>query len=191
MRASAMIASFGVLMTATPALAEPPTAQLLVAGTQGQWRGELQYRDYQSNQWMGLPVEVAVVAQPDHVTTVRTARFDDGPKTGIVTITTVSLIDPTVATENYASFRAGRAVDTGSAHIDRVEAGTDLDHWTIVTTEKRIDGNSMAQVRETTTRDGDQLMTLKEVNPDDDGKDIWLPRNRTVLTRVTGAATAR
>jgi hypothetical protein len=57
-------------------------------------------------------------------------------------------------------------------------------HWTIVTRENRIDGNSMAEVRETTTRDGAQMVTLKEVNPLDDGKDEWLPRNRTVLTFV-------
>ena len=175
---------FVLLLLALAAPTEAPTAATLIAGTAGQWRGELQYRDYQSNRWEGLPVEVQVVAQPDGVTTVRTARFDDGPKTGFVTITTVSLIDPKAATDAYASFRKGRAVDTGTAHIDRVAPGADATHWTIVTTERRIDGNSLAPVRETTTRDGDTLTTLKEVNPEDDGVDTWLPRNRTVLTRV-------
>ena len=168
---------------ATPALAETPKAEALIAATQGAWRGELQYRDYQSNQWMGLPVQVDIVAQPDGVTTVRTARYDDGPKTGIVTITGVSLIDPKTGTESYASLRKGRPVDIGSAAITSV-TGTDTAHWIIVTTEKRIDGDSPAQVRETTTRDGDSLTTLKEVNPEGDGKDVWLPRNRTVLTRI-------
>ena len=178
----------GLATIATPALAEPASPQTLVAGTAGTWRGELQYRDYQSNQWMGLPMDVDVVAQPDQVTTIRTARYDDGPKTGIVTITGVSIIDPTTATESYASFRKNRAMDTGTAHIDRVDVGSDAIHWTIVTTEKRIDGDSPAQVRETTTRDGDTLTTLKEVNPDNDGADIWLPRNRTVLKRVATSA---
>ena len=49
--------------------------------------------------------------------------------------------------------------------------------------ETRKDGDSLAQVRETTTRDGASMVTLKEVNPLDDGKDEWLPRNRTVLMR--------
>jgi len=186
-----MILSLSLATMATPALADAPTPQALIAATQGQWRGELQYRDYQSNRWMGLPVDVEIVAQPDQVTTVRTARYNDGPKTGIVTITSVSLIDPQAETESYAGFRKGRPVDTGSAHIDRVDAGPDAAHWTIVTTEKRIDGNSPAQVRETTTRDGDQLTTLKEVNPDGDGKDVWLPRNRTVLTRIPAGPAAR
>lgn len=170
-------------LVATPALAETPKAEALIAATQGQWRGELQYRDYQSNQWMGLPVEVAIVAQPDGVTTVRTARYDDGPQTGIVTITSVTLIDPKAASESYASFRKGRPVDTGSATITAV-SGSDTMHWTIVTSDKRTDGDALAQVRETTTRDGDTLTTLKEVNPDGDGIDTWLPRNRTVLTRL-------
>lgn len=171
------------LSSVVPA-AELPTAAVLVAGTQGEWRGELQYRDYQSNRWQGLPVEIEIRTQPDVVTVVRTAKFDDGPKTGIVTITTVSLIDPVAATDSYASFRKGRPVDTGTARIDRVTPGADATHWTIVTSEKRIDGNTMAQVRETTTRDGDRLTTLKEVNPEGDSDDTWLPRNRTVLTRV-------
>ena len=181
MRATNLL--FAVALVAAPALAETPNAETLIAGTQGQWRGALQYRDYQSNKWMGLPVEVTVVAQPDGVTTIRTARYDDGPKTGIVTITTVSLIDPKAATESYASFRKGRAVDTGSAVITAVTA-SDATHWTIVTTEKRTDGNGPAQVRETMTRDGATLTTLKEVDPENDGTVGWLPRNRTVLTRV-------
>lgn len=174
-----------LLGIATPSVAPnpAPTPQSLIAGTHGQWRGELQYRDYQSNRWEGLPVEVTIVAQPDEVTTVRTARYDDGPKTGFVTITSVSMIDAAAATERYASFRKGRAVDTGAAHIDRVVPGADPDHWTIVTTEKRVDGDTMAIVRETTTRDGARLTTLKEVNPEGDGADAWLPRNRTVLTQ--------
>jgi hypothetical protein len=54
----------------------------------------------------------------------------------------------------------------------------------MVTTERRGDGNDMAQVRETTTRAGDTMTTLKEVNPDGDKKEVWLPRNRSVLRRI-------
>ena len=189
MQIASMIVALSLASATASASDEPATPQALLAGTAGKWHGELQYRDYQSNQWMGLPMEVDVVAQPDQVTTIRTARYDDGPKTGIVTITGVSIIDPKTATESYASFRKSRPMDTGIAHIDRVDIGSDAVHWTIVTTEKRVDGDSPAQVRETTTRNGDTLTTLKEVNPDKDGADTWLPRNRTVLTRVLPGAT--
>ena len=183
----AMLASALILIaTAEVGAAEAPplTPAALLVGTAGQWQGELQYRDYQSNQWQGLPMKVAIVAQPDGVTLVRTASYDDGPQTGIVYITTVSQLDPAGAKQTYAQFRKGRAVDSGTAQLALATPPRDGTHWTIATRENRIDGNSMAEVRETTTRDGAQMVTLKEVNPLDDGKDEWLPRNRTVLTLV-------
>lgn len=63
--------------------------------------GELQYRDYQSKKWEGLPVNVKVKVQShdDGVTVVRTAAFDDGPKTGRVYITTITQLDPATGRE--------------------------------------------------------------------------------------------
>lgn len=183
-------AILGLGLAAAPA-PEAPVAETLVAGTQGVWRGELQYRDYQSNQWVGLPVTVEIAAQRDGVTTVRTASYDDGPEAGIVTITTVSLIDAKTASESYAGFRKGHPVDTGTAHIDRVEPGADARQRTIVTSARRIDGNALADIRETTTRDGDRLTTLKEVRPDGAATDGWQPRNRTVLNLITATPAAR
>ena len=174
-------------LVATPALsASTPTdgAAALLAQTAGRWQGELAYRDYQSNSWQALPVTVTIAAQPDQVTTIRTAQFDDGPKTGIVTITTVTMVDPVAATVAYASFRRSRAPDSGRAKIVSVVPGVDAVHWTMVTTERRGDGNDVAQIRETTTRAGDTMTTLKEVNPDGDKKEVWLPRNRSVLRRI-------
>ena len=156
----------------------------LLAATTGQWQGELQYRDYQSNQWQGLPVKVTITAQADGVTIIRTAAFDDGPKTGTVWITTLLQIDPVARSVSYATARRGRAFERGIAQLSQPQPARDATHWVLVETEQRIDGNSQAQVRETTTRDGDSMMTLKEVNPLDDGKDEWLPRNRTVLKLV-------
>ncbi len=163
-----------------------PTAADALAATQGRWTGELQYRDYQSDTWQGLPMTVTIMAQPDGVATVRTAQFDDGPQTGIVTITSVTMVDAAAATASYAFFRKGRATDVGSAAIVRFQPGTDANHWTLITTETRPDGDSVAQVRETTIRAGSSMTTLKEVNPVGDGVDNWLPRNRTVLVVATG-----
>ena len=47
-----------------------------------------------------------------------------------------------------------------------------------------MDDDRPALIRETTTRDGDRLVTLKEVDFTDDAADEWLQRNRTVLERV-------
>lgn len=159
-----------------------PLSQVLAA-TAGSWTGKLQYRDYGTNQWEGLPVKVRIAAQPDGVTLVRSAAFDDGPKVGTVWITTISQFDPARGSEAYASFRKGRELDTGTRTVAFAAPPRDQTHWTLITLETRTDGDSQAQVRETTTRDGASMITLKEVNPLDDGKDEWLPRNRTVLMR--------
>jgi hypothetical protein len=68
----------------------------------GQWQGKLEYRDYQADRWFGLPVKVAVRDGGDNVTLIRVADFDDGPTTGNVRITTVSILDG--ATETSAAF---------------------------------------------------------------------------------------
>ena len=161
--------------------ADPLAAAL--ATTAGTWSGQLQYRDYQTNKWEGLPVKVRIAVQGDGVTLIRSAAFDDGPQTGIVWITTITQFNPARGSETYAMFRKGRALDTGTRTVALAQPPRDSAHWTIVTMETRKDGDSLAQVRETTTRNGASMVTLKEVNPLDDGKDEWLPRNRTVLKR--------
>jgi len=178
------------VFVSAPVLASPTTdadaAAVALAGTSGDWRGELQYRDYQSERWQGLPMTVTVAAQPDGVTTVRTAQYDDGPQTGIVTITTVTQIDSAASTASYAIFRKQRATDTGLSRVTAFTRGADSEHWTLVTIEARKDGNQMAQVRETTTRAGPEVIIQKDVNPDNDGRDEWLPRNRSLLTVNSG-----
>jgi hypothetical protein len=172
---------------ATAAVAGPPAALSVgsvLNATAGNWTGELQYRDYQSNKWEGLPVKVKIAVQPDGVTMIRTAEFDDGPQTGLVWITTVTQLDSAERNQSYVSFRKGRAVDTGTVTLTMPIPPRDADHWTLVAVETRKDGDSMAEVRETTTRDGDAMVTLKEVNPLNDGKDEWLPRNRLILKRA-------
>ena len=134
----------------------------------------MQYRDYQSNKWEGSPVKVSIVAQGDGVSLVRTAAFDDGPKTGTVWITTLLQIDPVTRTITNATARAGRPMESGSAQFAQPSPAKDTTHWVLVETGLRRDGNGM--------------VTLKEVNPVDDGKDDWLPRNRTVLKLVKPVA---
>lgn len=175
--------AFCLALLAVPAIAQttPPTAADALAATAGSWTGQLQYRDYQSNSWEGLPMRVAIVAQPDGVTTVRTTQYDDGPA-GIVTITSVTMVDVAAASITNATFRKGRAAELGSESIATFIPGRDLQHWTLITTRTANDGDGIADIRETATRDGASMTTLKEVNPQGDGTEEWLPRNRTMLT---------
>jgi len=181
-----MIALLLAAALAVQAPAPLTVAPLTVAGARqslvGEWRGKLEYRDYQADKWFGLPVKVSVRDGGDGVTLIRIADFDDGPKTGIVRITTVSLLDG--ASETTATFRKGRKPELGTAALTLGGASKDATHWTLVETETATDDDRPATIRLTTVRDGGKLVTLKEVDFTDDTEAEWLVRNRTTLERV-------
>ncbi|MBS0255918.1 MAG: hypothetical protein JSS36_12120 [Proteobacteria bacterium] len=180
--------SLALALLAAAATPAPGTAIApLLAGTAGQWCGRLEYRDYQSDRWEGLPMATAITAQPDGVTMVRLSAFDDGPKVGLVWITGLEQFDPASGKLSYASARKGKAFATGSQQLDP-GALTDATHWQLIASEREIDGNAPALIRQTITRDGDRLTTLKEVADPAAATPAWKPRNRTVLMRYAGAA---
>lgn len=161
---------------------DPVTLASVRAGTAGNWKGQLEYRDYQADRWFGLPVQVRIEIMRDGLTLIRHADFDDGPKTGIVTITTAALLDPATGREQSVSFRKGRdaELDTATMRLTRAEAA---DRWTIEQVQDGRDDDRPARIRETTKRDGATMVTLKEVDFLDDQTETWLTRNRTTLTR--------
>lgn len=81
------------------------TPQQALLSLQGEWTGALEYRDYQSDQWFGLPVSRTVTLLEDKATVLETSRYDDGPKTGIVYIYSLSAFEPDGKTLASASFR--------------------------------------------------------------------------------------
>ena len=178
-----------LLAALAPAPAAPLTLEAARASTLARWQGQLEYRDYQADKWFGLPVTVAITDGGDGVTQLRTADFDDGPQnlpskaSGIVRITSVSLLDPVKATEYSTSFRKARVPDLQTASL-ALTAARDPRHWTLVETITGTDDNRPAALRLTTVRDGDTMVTLKEVDFTDDAKVEWLARNRTTLKRV-------
>ena len=162
------------------AAAQPLTPADARSSLVGKWSGKLEYRDYQADKWFGLPVLVEVRDGGDGVTLIRTADYDDGPKTGNVRITTVSMIAADGAHESSATFRKGRDVELQTAALALSNA-RDAEHWTLVETISGTDDDRPATIRLTTTRDGASLVTLKEVDFTDDAKSEWLARNRTTL----------
>jgi hypothetical protein len=165
---------------AAPAPAAPDGVAAARQSLVGQWQGKLEYRDYQADRWFGLPLKLAVRDGGDGVTLIRVADFDDGPKTGNVRITTVSMLDG--AQEISASFRKGRKVDVTTATLSATVQ--DPTHWTLVETAAGTDDDRPATLRTTTTRTGNDLVALKEVDFTDDQAEAWLTRNRTTLKRV-------
>lgn len=171
---------------AVPAAAQEAPALTIAearASTAGAWEGQLQYLDYSSGKWEGIPVTVTVTLEGDRNTLTRRSVFDDGPRVGNVFITGMSMLGADGVTEYNSGFRAGRTPWLEAATLT-LAAATDASHWTIIAVREAEDDNRPARIRETTTRDGASLVTLKEVDFLDDAGEEWFSRNRTVLTQA-------
>lgn len=160
--------------------AETLSPQALESGLVGRWSGALEYRDYQSNRSFKLPVGTVISIGPDAATLTRLSSFDDGPQTGLVHITTVSLFDKAGSSITSAMFRRGRAVETWT-EAARVSAYQNALDWTLVYERRGQDDSKPADIRITQTRRGAELTALKEVRPVDAPDSAYVFRNQTVL----------
>jgi hypothetical protein len=166
-----------------PAYAAPVDVAAARQSMVGQWEGTLEYRDYTADQWFGIPVKTAIEDQGDGATIIRKSDFDDGPKIGIIRITSVELYDPEKATVTTGTFRKGRAAELSTLSVRISGTPSDATHWTMIEETDATDDNRPARLRLTTVRNGDSVETMKEVDFLDDKTEEWLKRNRTRLTR--------
>ncbi len=177
-----LVLAAALALTATTVSAQTQASAVeLRAGLVGAWEGALGYRDYQSNELFELPVQTWIDAVADGKTLVQRSVFDDGPS-GAVWITTTSLHDPVADTVTAASFRAGRAPELITDTV-RVTDYRDATHWTLVYSRTGEDDDAPVDIRLTETRDGDALLSVKEVRPVGAGDDAWRFRNQTRLNR--------
>ena len=180
------IAPFLILANATPAVSQPTSVDVAAARASlaGKWEGSLEYLDYGANKWFGIPVKTLIEDQGDGVTMIRKSDFDDGPKVGNVRITSVELYDPAAATFTTGTFRKGRNVEVNSYKVRMEGVAKDATHWMMVEESQGKDDSRPATLRVTTTRDGDKIEAVKQVDFQDDDKVEWITRNRTKMTRV-------
>lgn len=183
--AAALIAA-ATLAQPTAAQEEAPAVSLAQAraSTAGAWQGELQYLDYQSGEWQGIPVAVTVTVEGDGNTISRRAEFDDGPRVGMVYITSLAMLGPDGTTEYSTAFRSGRTPELSTSTLT-LSTAADTEHWMMLAMREGEDDDRPARIRETTTRDGASLVTLKEVDFLDDEGEQWFSRNRTLLEQAT------
>ncbi len=176
------------LLSTTPVLANSEKAPIDISiarkAMAAPWEGKLEYLDYSSKKWFGIPVKINIEDQGDGVTLTRKADFDDGPTVGNVRITSVEIYDPAKKTITIGSFRKGRTPELMVYDARFSVPPVDATHWTIVEELNAKDANRPARLRLTTVRDGDTLQTLKEVDFQDDDKIEWMQRNRTTLRLV-------
>ena len=173
------------LGASTTLLAEPLAAQNRMpaftpteafTSLEGEWTGELTYRDYQSNKLESIPVDVAMETLPDGETMVQRYTYTDPGFQVYIT----SLIAVKDGLLTGATARAGRAFETYKKDI-ALSANTSKTDWTAVLTSEATDGDRPARVRETMVRDAGSLKVLKEVDFLDDDKDEWMLRNEITL----------
>ena len=148
----------------------------------GKWTGKLGYRDYKTNQLFELDMKTETRAVPDGVTFIRTSSFDDGPKVGLVWITSVSLYDPVKNRVTTATVRKGRPIEAETETVTMLKF-TNPQHWSVRYEHDGTDDDKPATLRTTETRDGDKLLSVKEVMPASEMAKGWQFRNQTRLTR--------
>ena len=185
-----VIASLLILAAAAaaPAFAQPASVDIAAAraAMTGTWSGKLEYLDYTAKKWFGIPVSTQIEDQGDGATIIRKSDFDDGPKVGNVRITSVELLDPAAGTVATGTFRKGRSVEIFTYAVRFDGAPADVTHWTMVEEALGKDDDRPAMLRLTTTRDGDSIETIKQIDFQDDDKAEWITRNRTRLSRIAG-----
>jgi hypothetical protein len=175
-----LFAASALLATPFAQAADLPTPATLEQSLVGHWAGALEYRDYQSGQRFELPMDTRISLGPDGATLTRLSSFDDGPQTGIVWITSVSLFDTSGRRVTTAMVRKGRAM-TLTTETAETTRWTDATHWTVVAREQGMDDEKPTAIRTTLTRDGATLTALKEVKPPEAPDSAYWFRNQTVL----------
>ncbi|MFN3807539.1 hypothetical protein [Asticcacaulis sp.] len=159
------------------------TPQQALLSLQGEWTGALEYRDYQSDQWFGLPVSRTVTLLEDKATVLETSRYDDGPKTGIVYIYSLSAFEPDGKTLTSASFRKGKPASEDRETVSLARGAT-ADNWTLYFESTATDDERPARIRVTMTYKDNAYTTLKEIDFTDDATETWVTRNRSHMKRV-------
>lgn len=169
------------LLCAAPAASAQETPEALLAGLAGDWQGALGYRDYQSNELFELDVQTHIRMAEDGRTVLRVSRFDEGDAPDVF-ITSASAFDPEGVYET-AGFRAGRAMYATREAVALAEA-QDATHWRLVFIERGMDDDRAADIRVTMTRDGDDMLSVKEVDYLEDPTVTYEFRNQTRLRRT-------
>jgi hypothetical protein len=159
-----------------------PSPAMIEVGLVGNWTGALGYRDYQTNQLFELVMKTEIRGVPDGLTFIRTSSFDDGPKVGLVWITSASLYDAAKNAVTTTTLRKGRTVET-ETDVVSVLTYSDATHWSVRYERDGTDDDKPAKLRTTETRDGDTVLAVKEVMPADAVAKGWQFRNQTRLVK--------
>ncbi len=155
----------------------PANAVDAFSALEGEWQGQLEYHDYQSDTLQVIPLRVEFDTIPDDTTFIQRSVFTD-PAFPVRITTMVNVEGETVSVANS---RAGRPFES-YANSARLTGATSADNWSMTLTRIDEDDNRPAAIRELMVRNGDMLTVTKEVDFLDDDTAEWMFRNRVTLS---------
>ncbi|MFK7842783.1 MAG: hypothetical protein AB8B54_11005 [Sphingorhabdus sp.] len=170
------ISLVALTQAATMTVAAPETATDAFAALEGNWQGQLEYRDYQSKAMQTIPVRVEFDTIPDDTTFLQRSIFTDPAFPVLIT----TMINVTGETVSVANSRAGRAFETYAQTV-RLAKGATTVRWMMTLNRIDEDDNRPAAIREAIELDGDRLTVTKEVDFLDDERVEWMFRNRLTV----------
>lgn len=160
------------------ATAQPDEQQAItiMRSLDGSWQGALQYRDYQTDQRITIPVRADL--EPSLLAPVVTRRVEFTDPGRIIT----SLDIATITGDTYTEFNPG-----DSERSDYTITGLRFDDtydWSLTLTGRALDGGEPADIRITQTLDGKSFTVVKDVRPASDTAAEWQFRNQITLERT-------
>ena len=171
-----LISLVGLVQAAVIDADGPENATEAFASLEGDWQGQLEYRDYQSGRLQAIPLRAEFEAIADGATFLQRSVFTDVASP--VLITTMVNVDG--GTVSVANSRTGRGVEAYDQTVGALE-GSSIQAWTMTLTRVDQDDGRPAAIREVMLRDGNSLIIIKEVDFLDDGLIDWIFRNRVTL----------
>ena len=148
-----------------------------MAQTEGCWTGELQYRDYQTNELQGIPVEQCVTVSPDGSLIAYDFDFTD-PGFQVYSKVIVTAGEDHSYNEAYAS--RGRT-EAHNYNVSFFEQESDQS-WSMIIERFGEDDDTQAHIRHTIERNEDSWTNKKEIRPL--GETSFQFRNSVILKKA-------
>ncbi|MEM8826221.1 MAG: hypothetical protein AAGD40_04770 [Pseudomonadota bacterium] len=161
------------LALTAPASAQNMTPAKALASLSGEWVGALQYRDYQSDTLEEIPLASDFQPAGDGQSVYQLTRYTD-PGFDVFIATLHSVTDESLTS---AISRKGRPFELLNQTVTMAKAGAEDHDWVMVTERIGLDDDRSARIRETWTRSGDTLRTVKEVDYLDEDTEFFEYRN--------------
>ena len=168
---------FMMVIAAPAGAAGHPDPYPLLTSLEGNWSGQLEYRDYQTDELAAIPMRVAMDRHGDIL--IRRLTFTDpGFQVRRVSVLTWDA-DARLVREAYVQDGKAEVATTAARLLSHDGAA-----WVMTLETEGVDDDRPALLRETMKLQADTLTVVKEVDFLDDEDQRWEFRNQVSLQRA-------